>query len=156
MLWIPTWKGRKKEKIRQVDSDTESEYGWPKTTLQIVIFRKFYFTSTDQYCDLTAYVPGICQHFFLVLNLRRKTRREISVAACGRRPSPLKTQSICAGIIQCNTERRKRQLHTNEREIRITMRGKALKEKKSMFQYIGSGKDYSRSNSFFNGYFRGC
>ena len=64
-----------------------------------------YLTSTDQYCDLTAYVPGICQHFFLVLNLRRKTRREISVAACGRRPCPLKTQSICAGIIQCNTAR---------------------------------------------------
>ena len=94
-----------------------------------LIFRKFNLTSTDQYCDLTAYVPAICQHFFLVLNLRRKTRREISVAACGRRPCPLKTQSICAGIIQCNTERRKRQLHTNEREIRITMRGKALKEK---------------------------
>ena len=129
---------------------------WTWMTKNHLIFRKFNLTSTDQYCDLTAYVPAICQHFFLVLNLRRKTRREISVAACGSRPCKLKTQSICAGIIQCNTERRKRQLHTDEREIRITMRGKALKEKKSMFQYIGSGKDYSRSNLFFNGNFRGC
>ena len=153
MLWIPTWKGNSDKWIQILNLNMDDQ----KPPCKLLFLENFiYLTSTDQYCDLTAYVPAICQHFFLVLNLRRKTRREISVAACGRRPSPLKTQSICAGIIQCNTERRKRQLHTNEREIRITMRGKALKEKKSMFQYIGSGKDYSRSNSFFNGNFRGC